>query len=170
MPSEILNATVCRAEPTRTDKPAPAGRIDITGELPDLTSADWETVYRGFYTDEAARILGVLTATLPGGTLDALFAAMAADRASLFRVPGGPSKPRHPAPGVAQWCVFVGGPDPDNAALTRVYDDEADAREQLQWFTSEHGRGLARRDVVASDWIVLATDGPIADDGTEGGE
>jgi hypothetical protein len=81
----------------------------------------------------------------------------------------GPDPDDVATPAAVQWCVFAGGPDPDNAALTRMYDDEADAREDMQWFTVEHGRGLARRDVVASAWTVTTIDGPVTNgaDATE---
>lgn len=53
------------------------------------------------------------------------------------------------------WCVFYGGPDPDNAACTEIRDDEADAREHLQWIDGSHGRGVAVRHVHHGPWTVV---------------
>jgi hypothetical protein len=161
-----LRATIARADPTRPDKPVPAGHIDITENthyhLPEgATLAE----HRVFWQSQARQIFDVLNGALPGGTLDALFAVMAADRASLLRVVS-PTRDRRPAT-IEGWCVFVGGPDPDNAALTEVYDDEAEARAHLQWYDAGQTRGIARRDVVASGWTVLAVEGPLTDDGAE---
>lgn len=54
-----------------------------------------------------------------------------------------------------EWCVFYGGPDPDNAAGTEVRDDEADAREHLQWIDGSHGRGVAMRSIYYGPWTVV---------------
>lgn len=53
------------------------------------------------------------------------------------------------------WCVFYGGPDPDNAAGTETRDDEADAREHVQWIDGSHGRGVAVRSVYYGPWRVI---------------
>jgi len=54
-----------------------------------------------------------------------------------------------------QWCVWYGGPDPDNAAGREVRDDEADAREALQWLRDDLGAGVAVRDLHITPWRVV---------------
>ncbi|HST80931.1 MAG TPA: hypothetical protein VLL08_04210 [Kineosporiaceae bacterium] len=80
--------TVCRADE------APGRCIDITEPIPTF-GTDYRSKAGAFYRSEAERIHGALIASLPGGTLDQLFAVMAADRASLLRVPrpAGPAGP-----------------------------------------------------------------------------
>lgn len=51
-----------------------------------------------------------------------------------------------------QWCVWYGGPDPDNAAGREIRDDEADAREALQWLRDDLGAGVAVRDLHITPW------------------
>jgi hypothetical protein len=81
-------ASVCRAEPFSDGGPVNTANLQIVDELPnraqrnDMSDAE----LRSFYATQAAAILAALNNALPGGTLDALFAAMAADRASIFRV------------------------------------------------------------------------------------
>jgi len=112
--TQTLRATVARAEPTHSEKPTPAGRIEITEQVPEFpATAGWEAVCRTYYAGEAARIHDVLSKTLPGGTLDALFALMAADRASLFRVPA--HSPRRSTPDVV---LAVDGPIADDDGAT----------------------------------------------------
>lgn len=53
------------------------------------------------------------------------------------------------------WCVFYGGPDPDNAAGTEMRDDETDAREHLQWINDSHGSGVAHRNIHYGPWTVV---------------
>lgn len=50
-----------------------------------------------------------------------------------------------------QWCVFYGGPDPENAAGVGIADEEAYAREQQQWFIES---GVASRSVTYGPWVV----------------
>lgn len=51
-----------------------------------------------------------------------------------------------------QWCVWYGGPDPNNAAGVETRDDEQDAREALEWLRSDHGSGVAVRDLTVWPW------------------
>jgi hypothetical protein len=53
------------------------------------------------------------------------------------------------------WCVFYGGPDPDNAAGLEMRDDYSDAAEHLQWIDAERGRGVAHRPVFHGPWMVV---------------
>lgn len=78
--------TVHKAEPVLRDGEVEARTLDITEPLPDLMKMSLSEV-RVFYNAQAAAVHGALIAALPGGTLDSLFAVMAADRASLWRVP-----------------------------------------------------------------------------------
>lgn len=74
---------VSKAEPTHGQDQVAEVVIQISGtqpEHPDLKQA------AEFFHDEAQVIHKALSAALPGGTLDALFAVMAADKASRFRV------------------------------------------------------------------------------------
>lgn len=54
-----------------------------------------------------------------------------------------------------QWCYFYGGPDPDNSAGSRVTEDEADARESVEWVIALGGKGIARRQVSCGPWEVV---------------
>jgi hypothetical protein len=56
-----------------------------------------------------------------------------------------------------QWCVWYGGPDPDNAAGVEIYGDEAEAREAFEWYRSDLGSGVAVRDVTISPWRVVGS-------------
>jgi hypothetical protein len=68
------------------------------------------------------------------------------------------------APSQEQWFVWAGGPDPDNAAMCALRDDEADAREYWQWVHTASGSGIARRDVYFGPWEIVAAES------SEGGE
>jgi hypothetical protein len=57
-----------------------------------------------------------------------------------------------------QWFVWAGGPDPDNAAMRCLRDDEADAREYWQWVHTESGSGIARRSVYYGPWEIVASE------------
>lgn len=54
-----------------------------------------------------------------------------------------------------QWAVWFGGADANNAAEVMVRDDEADAREFLQWVDGDQGAGVAVRDLVISQWRAI---------------
>lgn len=72
-----------KAEPIHRQEQVTDVVIEISGkqpEHPDLNQAG------AYFMGEAEAIYRALTAALPGGTLDALFAVMAADKASRFRV------------------------------------------------------------------------------------
>lgn len=51
-----------------------------------------------------------------------------------------------------EWCVFYGGPDPENVAGRMVYADPAEAEEMVQWVRSA---GLACRGLYATPWTVV---------------
>jgi len=55
-----------------------------------------------------------------------------------------------------QWCVFYGGPDPDNCAGVEFRDDQADAEEHAQWMRES---GVARRTVLHGPWVVTQVSG-----------
>jgi hypothetical protein len=63
-----------------------------------------------------------------------------------------------PAATDEQWFVWAGGPDPDNAAMRDLRDDEADAREYWQWVQTVSGSGIARRDVYYGPWEIVASE------------
>jgi hypothetical protein len=72
----------------------------------------------------------------------------------------GATRTTGPAPAAAastneEWAVWYGGPDPYNAAGIESYDDEDDARENLQWYRSDLGSGIAVRTVTRSTWRVV---------------
>lgn len=53
-----------------------------------------------------------------------------------------------------EWCVFYGGPDPDNAAGVHVTEDQADAEEMAEWFRES---GVACRTIYVAPWEVQPT-------------
>lgn len=86
--TDVVLATVHRAIVDR--RPAHAATIDITEPLPeDISSRDPQALALHYerWRDDAEAIHTALSHALPGGTLDALFALMAADRASAYVVP-----------------------------------------------------------------------------------
>jgi hypothetical protein len=62
-----------------------------------------------------------------------------------------------------QWCVWYGGPDPNNAAGVEIHGDEAEAQEAFQWYRSDLGSGIAVRDLTLSPWRVVTTSDTEAD-------
>jgi len=65
--------------------------IVATREVPeprDLSNleSEWRPYWEKFYQEQAEYLYGLLKKSLPGGTIDNLFAVMAADKASLFKV------------------------------------------------------------------------------------
>ncbi len=82
---DLVVATVHRAEPFRLD-PAdnrPAAAIHVASDIPP--GGDHDDGYRLFEADAKA-IHDALVHACPGGTLDALFALMAAERATAYVV------------------------------------------------------------------------------------
>lgn len=51
-----------------------------------------------------------------------------------------------------QWCVFYGGPDPDNCAGREITDEQAVAEEDVQWRVEA---GIARRTVTYGPWELV---------------
>lgn len=84
----VLVAHVHRAEPlTKSDPPQVASIIIREPLPPEHHEHTVEEAYVRF-RDDAERIHAALSHALPGGTLDALFALLAAERASAYVVPG----------------------------------------------------------------------------------
>lgn len=84
----VLVAHVHRAEPfTKGDPPQVASIIIREPLPPEHHEHTVEEAYVRF-RDDAERIHAALSHACPGGTLDALFALMAAERASAYVVPG----------------------------------------------------------------------------------
>jgi hypothetical protein len=52
-----------------------------------------------------------------------------------------------------EWAVAYGGEDPNECAGTLQYDDEAEARESLQWIRDSM---LAKRTVIVGPWEQVA--------------
>lgn len=96
--------TVARAQRTVQDEPVPARTIAITAEVPEWPSSGYVRAAKVFHRGEAERIHGALMASLPGGTIDALFALMAADRASVLRVPHWFGTDPLPVTGLRLYC------------------------------------------------------------------
>lgn len=78
--------TVCKAEPVHQGDVVLGRCIDITEPAPDFRGATLVADAAAFWQAQAALIHEALTSALPGGTLSNLFALMAADRASMYRV------------------------------------------------------------------------------------
>lgn len=60
--------------------------IVFDAEVPEIDVSDYETAYRGRYSECARRLADVLEKNAPGGLVDALFGELAARKASIFRV------------------------------------------------------------------------------------
>jgi hypothetical protein len=54
-----------------------------------------------------------------------------------------------------EWSSFCGGPDPDNAAMATLQQDEASAVEDAQWLVEG---GVASRTVLRGAWTVRSRD------------
>jgi len=54
-----------------------------------------------------------------------------------------------------QWCVFYGGPDPDNCAGSEYSDEQAEVEESAQWLIES---GVARRTVTYGPWEVYPSE------------
>lgn len=114
------------------DTTGPVPATGITDEMVRLAAA---AIMREWHDEVAIRdvALGALEAALAGRTVVA-----------------------QPAASSEEWVVFYGGPDPDNAAGVEQCDDEADAREHVQWVVHDQGRGVACRHVFYGSWILAA--------------
>jgi len=85
---DAVEATVCRAEPIHVGAGDRTATIYVTEPQPqDLGPASSLDDYYTRWRDDAEAIHAALSHALPGGTLDALFALMAAERASAYVVP-----------------------------------------------------------------------------------
>jgi hypothetical protein len=69
-----------------------------------------------------------------------------------------------------EYAVAMGGADPNDCARIEIYDDEADAAENVQWYRDSY---VARRTVTRSRWERVdaepVTDGAQSDPGAAGG-
>ena len=83
---DVVVAVVRRAVPWRRDDPPRVASVIVRDELPEDRDADLGPAYDAFRLD-AERVHAALSHALPGGTLDALFALMCAERASAYVVP-----------------------------------------------------------------------------------
>lgn len=86
---DLLIATVHRAEPTVRGDIRHSAAIHIATDIPpdDDPSLPYElTVHYERWQDDAKAIHDALVHACPGGTLDALFALMAAERSSAYVV------------------------------------------------------------------------------------
>jgi hypothetical protein len=79
--------TVCKAEPIHAGDEVQGRCIDITESMPTFSRDSYIGEARAFHLRQAELIHGALIASLPGGTLGNLFALMAAERATVHRVP-----------------------------------------------------------------------------------
>lgn len=61
-----------------------------------------------------------------------------------------------------EWCLFWGGPDPDNSAGYDTYDDEVDCEERIQYMGAA---GYARRTIYAGSWQVVWSQATHVDGG-----
>lgn len=65
-----------------------------------------------------------------------------------------------PVPGGVQWCVFYGGPDPDNCVGLDHYDDERDCQHKIKYMINA---GYARQQLYTGEWEVVhqVNPGPV---------
>lgn len=90
--------TVAKAVPHYNGHEVPSRTIAITVPGTELHGEDVLARATTFFQDQAGLVHEALTASLPGGTLSNLFALMAADRASIFRVLDPAARIHEPAP------------------------------------------------------------------------
>jgi hypothetical protein len=85
---DVLAVTVCRADELAPGTALHAATIDMTEPIPGDLYGDRDYLARArvFYRAQAQDVLAALHHALPGGTLDALFALMAEQRASVYRI------------------------------------------------------------------------------------
>lgn len=129
---DLLIATVHRAEPTVRGDIRHSAAIHIATDIPpdDDPSLPYElTVHYERWQDDAKAIHDALVHACPGGTLDALFALMAAERASAYVVR----------------TRFGGGAD-----LLRGLVEEV--RALVECFGGDATRPAARVDAAAECW------------------
>lgn len=79
---EAIVARACDA----ADHEVPTGNITITDEVPNFPLVNFEQDYRTYYDVQAAQVVDVLFACLPGATLDRVFAKFAIKYASLHKI------------------------------------------------------------------------------------
>lgn len=84
--SDARVVVVSKAEPNHADHKVPSVLIDIGRPMPAFDRETYQADARAFHLREAELVHGALIAALPGGTLSNLFALMAADRVSVYRV------------------------------------------------------------------------------------
>jgi hypothetical protein len=77
---------VCKADPIWIEDLSEGAVLIIADKVPDFDAPRTLAEHQEFFVDQAKAVRKAL-GTLPGGTLDSLFALMAADRASIRRVP-----------------------------------------------------------------------------------
>lgn len=77
---------VCKADPIHRGNTVPSACIDITEPMPEFAHGTVLIAPVAFFRQQAEAVHKAL-GSLPGGTLDQLFAVMAAERASILRVP-----------------------------------------------------------------------------------
>jgi len=85
-PLDYRVVVVSKAEPNHADHKVPGACIDITEPMPAFDAATYVADGAAFHQRQAELIHRALTGSLPGGTLSNLFALMAMDRVSIFRV------------------------------------------------------------------------------------
>ncbi|MGH3429537.1 MAG: DUF3850 domain-containing protein [Mycobacteriales bacterium] len=62
-----------------------------------------------------------------------------------------------PAAVGGQWCLFYGGPDPDNCAGLDRYDDEGECEHRIRYMTNA---GYARQQLYVGEWEVVCRVNP----------
>jgi hypothetical protein len=79
-----------------------------------------------------------------------------------------PSDP--PPPTSQEWTVWAGGSDANDCAVAQVFDDEADARDTVQWMDGSRGRGLAVRMITRTPWVPVEHEHSVAWAGADNDE